>query len=210
MPSRAKFDLRFSRRSLCAHSAFTFIEVMAAMVITSIAGAVLLLGVTTSMEDTQQSMYKTIADGLAAQLMDEIVGGRYMEFNGSAYNTTLGPDSGESTAGPRSAFDDIDDYNGISFKPPVDAYNVALGKEDDAGGTRDPNFCVTANFLTRWKETVTVSYASSTDYSTKLTSGTSDYRIIEVKIYYTDQTKGDRELAVLRRTVAYVAPIAAN
>jgi hypothetical protein len=57
---------------------------------------------------------RAIAVGLADDLMSEILPLPYLDPNGT---TTFGPDGSES-AGPRSVFDDIDDFNGWNQSPP--------------------------------------------------------------------------------------------
>lgn len=186
-------------------SAFTMLEAMLAIAIAALAGGVLLLGTSTSLETTKNNMYATIAGGMAQQLMDEIVGCRYFESGGDPYCTTLGPDSGETNSSARLLFDDSDDYNGLRTKPPKDFYGIALGKDDGAGGARNSLFQVSAGFLDKWQQEVDVYYVSASDLSTKLAAGqTSDYRMVEVRITYIDPVQGSKLLAGLKRVLPYV------
>jgi hypothetical protein len=57
---------------------------------------------------------RAVAQGLADELLSEILQTGYAEPSGSL---AFGPDGAEST-GPRSAFDDVDDYHGWSASPP--------------------------------------------------------------------------------------------
>ncbi len=182
--------------------AFTLFEVLLAIVIAALAGSVLLLGISTSLQTTNTSMYGTIACGMAQQLMDEIVGSRYCELGVDPYQTTLGPGADETT---RQMYDDVDDYNGLRSQPPKDFYGVALGKDDGLGGQRNPLFQAPGGFFNNWKQEVDVYYVSATDLKTKLpASQASDYRMVEVRITYIDPAQGTRVLAKLKRLVPYV------
>jgi len=182
---------------------FTLVEATVAIALTAIAGSVLLLGTTSSLQNTDDSMRRTIAYGMAQQLMDEIMGCRYMELGGSATDTTLGPNSTEKAAGTRELFDDIDDFNGYRCQPPKDMYGVALGTDNGQGGQRYPNFQCPTNFLQNWRQEVDVYYVSENDLTSALSSGqTSDYRAVEVRIMYVDPQRGSTELAKIRRVVA--------
>ena len=184
------------------------VEAILAITIAALAGSVLLLGTTTSLETTRKSMYAAIARGMAQQLMDEIVGCRYFESGGNPYSTVLGPETGETTGGTRQLFDDSDDYNGLRTKPPKDFYGIALGKDDGAGGQRNTLFQVPAGFLDNWQQEVDVYYVSESNLSTKLATGqTSDYRVVEVRITYIDPVQGSLLLASLKRVLSYVPPM---
>jgi len=189
-------------------SAFTMVEAMLAITIAALAGSILLLGTTTSVETTKKGMYAAIARGMAQQLMDEIVGCVYFESGGNPYSTVLGPETGEATSGTRQLFDDSDDYNGLRTKAPKDFYGIALGKDDGAGGLRNTLFQVPAGFLDNWQQEVDVYYVSESKISTKLATGqTSDYRVVEVRITYNDPAQGTQLLATLKRVLSYVPPM---
>jgi hypothetical protein len=56
-----------------------------------------------------------------------------------------------------------------------------------------------------------VYYVSDANLATPLPAGqTSDYRAVEVRVFYNDPQHGSRELVKLRRIVAYVAPLQVN
>jgi prepilin-type N-terminal cleavage/methylation domain-containing protein len=57
---------------------------------------------------------RAVAQGLADELMSEILPVAYSEPSGSG---SFGPDGAESS-GPRSAFDDVDDFHGWNKSPP--------------------------------------------------------------------------------------------
>ena len=61
-----------------------------------------------------ESEFRMTAYQLAEGLLEEVLSKRYDENDSSPWSTTLGPDSGEST---RSAYDDIDDFDGYTENP---------------------------------------------------------------------------------------------
>lgn len=182
------------------------------MVITlaSIAGSALLLGTTTSLDSTDEAMRQTIAYGMAQQLMDEIIGCRYMCVGGNPYQFPFGPNASEAL-GPRAYYDDIDDFNGLRFQPPTDPYGIALGADNGQGGLRNPNFRCRGDFFQYWRQEIDITYVAESNLNSNLPSGqTSDYRAVEVRIIFNDPQTGPRTLAKLRRVVAYVAPLQIN
>jgi hypothetical protein len=183
---------------------------MVVITLASIAGAALLLGTTTSLDMTDEAMQRTIAHGMAQQLMDEVLGCRYMMLGGNPYQYPFGPNATEA-AGPRAYYDDIDDFNGLRFQPPADPYGIALGTDDGQGGQRKENFRCRADFFQNWRQEIDINYVSESNLNTNLSAGqTSDFRAVEVRIIYIDPQTGPRELAKLRRVVVYVAPLQIN
>ena len=196
-----------ARNSLPTRSlrgAFTLIETMTALVVLSLVGSSLLLGMTAATTAAQDAADRLIALGMAQQLLDEICGMKYAESLGSEYDSGLGPGSPEVSAGARKQFDDIDDYHGVSPSPATDRHGIALGTDNGKGGTRHPSFQAPAGYFNRWRQRVDVFYVSDTNFNTKLTSGTSSHRKIEVRISLTLPDGGVQELAYVSRVVAYV------
>lgn len=194
-----------------ARPAFTLIEALAAIAVTAIAGSVLLLGTTSSLQSTDDAMRHTIAYGLAQQLMDEVVGGRYMELNCSPYDTVLKPSTTKAAGGTREKFTDSDDFNGWRSQPPKDLYGVSLGTDNGQGGQRNMNFQCGSTLLQNWRQEIDVYYVNDTNLTTPLPAGqTSDYRVVEVRIIDNNPTRGPIELAKIRRVIAYVAPLQVN
>ena len=156
-------------------------------------------------------MRRTIAYGMAQQLMDEAVGCRYMDLGGSPYDTTLQPSTAEAATGNRSLVDDIGDFNGVRSQPPKDFYGVALGTDDGQGGQRNPAFQCSGSFLQNWRQEIDVCYVGDANLTSPLPAGqTSDYRAVEVRVIYNDPNRGPSTLAKIRRVVTYVAPLQVN
>jgi prepilin-type N-terminal cleavage/methylation domain-containing protein len=184
---------------------FTLVEVMTAMTIMAIAGTTLLVGLASSATTTRDTIDRTIAAGLAQQLLDETCGMRYMEGGGSAYDPPpLGPGSPEVAAGARRQFDDIDDYHGVQTTPPTDRWGITLGNDDGRGGTRPAAFQLPTGYFTGWRQDVSVQYVAESNLSAPLTSGTSSFRLITVRITSDLPTGGSVELARASRVVSYV------
>jgi len=187
---------------------FTLVEATVALAITTVAGAALLLGINSSIQTTNEALDQTIAAGMAQQLLDEIVGGRYAAVGVDGYQTSFGPSSWEKCGAGRERYDDIDDYHGLSLQPPEDCYGIELGTEDGEGDQRHPNFQAPPGFFDRWKQEVEVYYVGEADLGTRLAPGqVSDYRAIEVRVLREDPERGWQELARRRRVVAYVPPM---
>jgi type II secretory pathway pseudopilin PulG len=189
-------------------AAFTLVEALLAVSLAAIAGSVLLMGITSSLQTSTAALEQTIAEGMAQQLMDEVVGGRYHAEDADAYQTTFTA-SAEELLGPgRSQYDDIDDYHGIRNQPPKDPWGIALGRDNGTGGDRHPAFMAPAGTFDDWRQEVDVFYVAQANLTTPLAAGqTSDYRLVVVRIMLVDPERGDRVLAEHQRVVAYVPPL---
>ncbi len=186
-------------------SGFSLVEAMVAVSITAIAGAAILLGIQSSLQTTTHVLEKTIAQGLAHQLMDEITGCRYVEYGTDPYQAALVPGSDELATGTREIFDDIGDFNAQDNQSPVDAWGVMLGHDDGQGGTRNEYFTAPRKLLDRLRRTVEVYYVDPDDLSQRLLAGaTSDYRAVEVSVFYVEDGGEQRELVKLRRIVVNI------
>lgn len=183
---------------------FTLVESMVAMTILGIAGAALLIGTASNSATTRDALERTIAQGMARQLLDEILGMRYCEAGASPTDPSLTAGSPEIAAGARKLFDDIDDYNGVRTSPPTDRWGVTPGVDDGRGGKRNPAFQIRADYFTGWKQWVEVQYVAETNFATPLSSGTSNYRRIHVWITVDQADGSTRTLADVSRVVAYV------
>src|SRR3954463_15780509 len=177
---------------------------MVSTTIAALAGAALLQGIYSSIGSTKSAQEQTMAAGLAQQMMDEIAGKVYCAVRNSPYETTLGPSTTEQAGAGRSLYNDIDDFNGIRNGPAKDPWNIAIGDDDGKGGSRHPSMRV-ASMLTKWRREVDVYYVSNSDLKTKLSAGqTSDFKMVEVRVYIDDPNGARRLLSTLKRVFAYV------
>lgn len=198
MARTSYFRFRTRRRG------FTLVEAAAAAAVMGVASATMLVGLASSAGSTRDALERAIAQGMAEQLLDEILGMKYSETFNTPYDNPMGPGSPEVAAGARKQFDDIDDYNGIRTSPATDRYGITLGTDDGKGGTRNSTFQVPSGYFTGWKQQVDVSYVSETNFSTAVSSGTTNYRLIDVRIQVDQADGSTRELARVTRVVSYV------
>jgi hypothetical protein len=181
----------------------TLIETLLAVTLAAMASAALLVAVESALSTATDSTDRTIADGLAQQLLDEILQKRYVEPGASATGS-LGVDGAETT---RASYDDCDDYQDYSATPVQGLYGETLGTGDDAGGLRVESFRLPATYFARWRRKASVYYVDPTTLQ-KLSSGTSYYRCIEVTVEQQDSSGSYLPLATKKRVIAYVPPSA--
>lgn len=194
---------RAARHTL-ARRAFTLVEALMATAVTAIAGSTLLIGISSSLRTTDDNMRATIAFGIAEQLMDEIAGSRYAGAGDGPYQVSLGPSLAEAAGGGRQLFDDIDDYHRFTAGPPQDPWGIPLGRGQGDGTARHPNFQISDGYFDAWRREVEVYYVDESDHSVRLSAvQTSNFRAVEVRVYYTDSVAGEVLLADVRRVFSY-------
>ena len=201
-------DVAAGRPSLARRAsvrrAFTLVEALMATAVTAIAGSTLLIGISSALKTTDDNVRATIAYGLAEQLMDEIAGRRYAEAGVGPYEVGLGPTSAEAAGSGRQLYDDIDDFHGFAAGPPQDPWGVPLGRGQGDGSGRHPNFQIPDGYFDAWRREVQVYYVDESDHSVRLLSNqTSNFRAVEVRVYYTGPVAGDVLLAEVRRVFSY-------
>ena len=160
------------------------------------------------MQTTDDNLQQALAIGMAQQLMDEIIGGRYHAVGSDGYEYPMSASSWEKSGAGRERYNDIDDYNGLRSSPPLEVYGTRIGMGDDAGNLRHPNFRVVHDYFKYWRQEINVFYANPDDLSQNLSAGIpSDYRAVEVRIVRDDPDSNPRVLAQLRQVVSYVPPL---
>src|SRR3954470_5415794 len=122
----------------------TLIEVVASTMIVGLMVVAALNALAAATKSSNSIGNRAVAAGLADELMSEIMMQSYSDPNGSP---VFGHESGESTS-VRSAFDDVDDYDGWNASPP-----------QYRDGTVIPD-------RTNWRQRVTVTYVSPTNPTT--------------------------------------------
>lgn len=183
--------------------AFTLIETLIAIGLMAVVIGAVTLSLVTSLRTAQENEDLAVAEGLAMDLMDEILNRRYCELGVTPYDVYLRPGSVEVAPGTRQLFDDIDDYNGWVEEPPKDRWGNLLGRENGTGGLRPS--VAWAPDLTGFRREVTVSYVSPQDFKTSLPFGTvTDFRKIVVTVSRRYSNNVVRPLITITRVVAYV------
>jgi len=93
---------------------FTLVEIIAVIVILSLAIPTLLMMFTQANLNSITTESVSKASYYAEALMEEIRSKRFDENDNSPWSNSLGPDGGEVS---RSDYDDVDDYNGYKDSP---------------------------------------------------------------------------------------------
>jgi prepilin-type N-terminal cleavage/methylation domain-containing protein len=190
-----------------ARKGFTLVEAMVSISVVSVAGTAMMLGIASSMTTSYDAMDRTIAEGMAEQLVDEVAG-RLYAVSGGQYQWPLTANNVELSL-PGRQFDDIDDYNGrgkgLAYEPPVDWQGIALGTDDGEGDERHPNFRVASDFFSDWRQEIEVYYVNENNPAVRLTgSNTSNSRAVEVRILKSGDKGAYQELASIRRVFSYI------
>jgi prepilin-type N-terminal cleavage/methylation domain-containing protein len=184
---------------------FSLIEALVALSVTSLAGAVLLLGVESSLSTTTDAVEQTIADGIAQQMLHEILTKRYAGPGENPLAATLGPTSAEALAARQNLFDDVDDYEGYVAKPLKGIDGERLGVGDGAGGQRLANFRVRSEFFSSWRLRVNVYYVDPNNHTVRSNAPTY-FRAVEVNVEHVQPSGAALPLASRKRIVAYIPP----
>jgi type II secretory pathway pseudopilin PulG len=184
--------------------AFSLIEALTSLTIMSLAGAVLLLSVESSLDTTIKAVDRTIADGIAQQMLHEVLTKRYTPSSGSPLDPLTGSSSLTTGTGT-SSFTAISDYAGYTAQPLQGIYGEKLGTGDDSGNLRLQNFRVRGDFFQNWKLCVDEYFVTPSDHTVKSASATY-FRAIEVHVDYIESSGAAVPLASRKRVVAYVPP----
>ena len=207
MTSRHQAGVRpaATNRANATRRAFSLVEAMVAITVLALAGSVLLLAVDTSLQTTTEAVDRSIADGLAQQLLDEITLNHFME-PGTSSQGELGPTGWEASGSGRERFNDTDDYHGFAAEPAEGVWGEPLGTGSGDGAARPSAFQVPGGYFESWQQRVEVYFVNPSDPSIRLTSGASDYRAIEVHIEEIQADSTVRSLASRKKVMAYVPP----
>ena len=148
------------RRIPAKAKAFTLIEAMVAITMIAMMSTVVMLGTGTVIDSADDALHRTIATGLAEQLMDEVMGTKYSEDISVPLLSTLSASISEQDGVDRSAYNDIDDFNfagtGYAANGPVDPWGIAIGQGHGAGGLRNADFRVATGFFHDWRQEIEV------------------------------------------------------
>jgi type II secretory pathway pseudopilin PulG len=184
---------------------FSLVEALVALSITALAGSVLLLSVDSSLATTMEALQRTIADGLAQQVMDEMLTKQYMEDGGDPLGGLLDATAWELLGLGTERFNDVDDYAGYLRHPTEGIWGEAPGTGDDQGNLRLDNFRLRADYFQNWQQRVLVYFVNPNDHTVQSGSPTA-YRALEVHIELVGANGAVRPLASRKRVIAYVPP----
>ncbi len=152
---------------------FTLVEAMLAVVVLSIAAAGVLLPFVGGAAVRAEGARRTLAAGLASDLMEQILKLPFHDPQGTDYSA--GPDAGD--------LDNIDDYHG---------YNEAQGQVKDATGAvfADPKY---VNF----SRNVTCEYVAASPQPAPSNPAQCNFILVAVQVNYSG-----KETATIRRLVS--------
>ncbi|MBP90870.1 MAG: hypothetical protein CMJ64_29860 [Planctomycetaceae bacterium] len=214
MPRTRPEEQRFHRVSGMRRAGFTLAEALVSITLISLAGSALLLATELTLDASADALEANVADGLANQMIEEILGLPYVEKGESASQQwwQLGPESDEySRPVVRANYDDMDDYRVLLARNPMtDEFAIELGQGDGGGGLRHPNFRLSDTYFDGWLLYVVIWHADESDLSANLYTGRSisDFRAIEVSIWKRADDGTWSKLTSVRRVIGYVPPVA--
>ncbi len=186
-------------------AAFSLMEALMAISLMALAGGAIMLALASSAQTTQVTLETSIARGIAAQLLDEVLGQRYAAVGAGPYTYPLGPGAWELSGEGRERYDDTGDYHTFTAQPVTNILGQELGQGSDGGFSRHPNFRLPSGYFSAWREEIEVYYVDAEDHSLRLDPGaTSDYRAVEVRILRDHPDGTPQDLARLRRVYAHV------
>ena len=149
------------------------------------------VGTTASIQNTDDTMRRTIAYGMAQQLMDEVVGCRYMDLGGSPYDTTLKP----SARRPPQALGNCSTTSAISTATAASRRRISTAlpwaRTTARAGSGIPTSRPAALSSKTGSSRSTCTTSATRTSARALPAGqTSDYRAVEVRIMYNDPAVG--------------------
>ncbi len=108
---------------------FTMVESVISLLIVGVMLAALLNTVGSARTSRYLADQRGMAANLADEMMNEIMAQSYEDPDQTT--TSIGTEGGETAAAGRTGFDDVDDYDGWTRKPPIDRDgNAITGAED--------------------------------------------------------------------------------
>jgi type II secretory pathway pseudopilin PulG len=192
--------------SIMSRQGFSLIEALMALTITSMAGAVLLLGAQSSLDATVEAVDRTIADGIAQQTIDEILTKRYTAPAGNPLTTALAPTLSEILGtGGTALFSETDAYAGFVAQPIKGLWGENLGTGDDSGNLRLDNFRVRSDYFNNWRLRVDLYYVDPSNHTLTSTTPT-NFRMIEVNVELMRSNGSAFPLANRKRLITYIPP----
>ncbi len=148
-----------SSRNGRGRSAFTLIESALVMIIVGVGTVAVLQLLATGTMSNAESSELTTGLNLANDIREM---SRGLSFADPTTPTNWGVETGESTV---ASYDDLDDLDGATFSPPVDARRQTLGT------------------YTNWRQSITVETVKPTSITTATTRGSQRVNRISVGVF---------------------------
>ena len=188
----------FHRSSRRRRSGFSMVEALIAVTITTIGGAALLTSIGAAVHTSTDAAHRAVARGLAEQMIDEIAAQRFP----ASTNPMLAVTS-------RISFDDIDDYDGWSARPPQVREGLAVGNEGGIvfGVTQPRLEAMRADadligLFTRRVDVERIRPDGGSGWT--VVSQHTNFRRVTVRVDYTDAQSNTATLAEISRVFTYV------
>ena len=150
-------------------AALSLVEVVASTMLVGLMAVAALNSLGAATRSSESIGNRAVALGLADELLSEILQAAYKE---PVATPVFGPEGTES-AGPRSAFDDVDDYHGWNASPPQLRDGTPIPERSD------------------WRHRVEVHYVLPTNPSSTTTSDQGAKRI-RVVVEYRNQVMAEQ------------------
>ena len=187
---------------------FTYAESMIALAVMSLAGAALLTSVAGAVQSSNDSIYRSVGQGLAEQLMDEIAASKFPTATASMPNPIP----------LRSWFTTIDDYAKLSECPPRTKAGEVLGNDDAAtasmaflnmtlgkAGSRTSELAAAPSFVGRFTRSVLIERVQPGAGGWTVVLQHTSHRRVTVSVSYT-ANKSTRTVAQIVRVFSSVSP----
>jgi hypothetical protein len=181
---------------------------MIALAVLSLAGAALLNSVAGAVQSSNDAIYRSVGQGLAEQLLEEIAAAKFP--NGSASLPSATPF--------RGSFTSIDDYANFSERPPRTKSGEVLGNDDGATpeqalslmllgkpGTRLTELDAAPNFVGRFTRSALVERVLPTMSGWNVVPQHTPHRRVTVTVSYTANSS-TRTVAQVVRVFSAVSP----
>lgn len=186
---------------------FTYAESMITLVVLSLAGAALLTSVAGAVHSSNDAIYRSVGQGLADQLLDEIAAAKFPDGSASTLPSQM----------DRSAFATIDDYSGWTESPPRTKSGEVLG--DDRGVTgkdsgpmigmwsgRAAELRAAPGFVQRFTRSVLVERVQPGAAGWTAVAQHTPHRRVTVTVAYTASNQPARPVASAMRVFSAVPP----
>lgn len=187
---------------------FTYAESMISLAVISLAGAALLTSVAGTVSSSHDALYRSIGQGLARQMMDEIAASTFP--SGNVVAATIKYD--------RSEFTSVDDYANWTESPPRTKFGEVLGSDNGAttssympsmmgqSGNRAVELQAAPGFLQRFTRSVRVERVQPGPQGWTVVAQPTPHRRVTVIVTYTGTNQPAREVARITRVFSAVSP----
>jgi hypothetical protein len=186
------------RHAAAPRRGVTAMESLLSVAVVSIAGTALLSALASAVMSSREVALTLIADGLADQLLAEVV----------AAPVPVGTPPAKPS-GPRAGYTVVDHFDGWSESPPQDRLGRVLGTEGTVVGTtptpRPAAFQADPALIARFRRSIVVEKVAPAMGAWTVTASDTPFRRVTVRVTFVEGTRA-RQIATSSRIVCHVAP----